>query len=170
MQTLSSTRTPTSSHLPHPFLRGGREALQQAGYKLTTPRLTVLNILEQQGGHLTAAELIALVEQETDSIGRATIFRTLDLFVQLGIVGKTTQGGSIASYILMAGGHHHHLICTHCQQVIEFPDCELSPLLKLLETRLGFHVESHLLEVYGICQHCQQLAVSASVPDSEPED
>jgi len=154
--------------LPSPSNRGGgRQALRQAGYKLTAPRLAVLDALEQHGGHLTAAELTTLLEQEADSaasigsIGRATVFRTLDLLVQIGIVSKTMQAGSVATYVLMTGGHHHHLICTHCQRVIEFPDCGLSPLLTLLESQFGFQADSHLLEVYGVCQTCQAIDSAA---------
>ena len=130
------------------------QALRDAGYKLTAPRLIVLEILECGGGHLTSSEVIELVERRDPSIGRATVFRTLDLLAQLGIVGKTTQAGTGTSYVLMIGGHHHHLICVRCQCVIEFPDCELSPLLAALESRYGFHPESHLLEIYGLCAAC----------------
>ena len=156
---VQATNTPAAIDL----IGGVRQALRRAGYKLTSPRLAVLDALEQHGGHLTAAELTTLIEQDSGSpdsigsIGRATVFRTLDLLVQIGIVSKTTQGGSVPTYVLMTGGHHHHLICTHCQRVIEFPDCGLSPLLALLEAQFGFHAESHLLEVYGVCQNCLSL-------------
>jgi len=140
--------------------------LRAGGYKLTIPRLTVLDILEEMGGHLTSTELIDLVEQRNPTIGRATVFRTLDLLAQLGIVGKSAQSSSTISYVLMSGGHHHHLVCTHCQRVIEFPECELTDLLNLLRSRYGFHPESHLLEVYGLCAECKAWADNLDLNDS----
>jgi Fur family transcriptional regulator, ferric uptake regulator len=135
----------------------GVRALRAAGYKLTTPRLTILDILENSGGHLTAAELLELVEQRDPSIGRASVFRTLELMIKLGIVWTSVQGGSTVHYMMMPGGHHHHIICTNCNMRIEFEDCRLSPLIEALQQQYGVRVEGHLLELYGICQNCQTL-------------
>jgi Fe2+ or Zn2+ uptake regulation protein len=82
----------------------GVRALRASGYKLTTPRLTILNILEKSAGHLTAAELLTRVEEHDSSIGRASVFRTLDLMIKLGIIWTSVQGGSTVHYMLMPGG------------------------------------------------------------------
>ena len=132
------------------------QALRTAGYKLTGPRLTILNLLEEKGGHITSSELLTLVEERDPSIGRASVFRTLDLMIQLGIVWTTVQGGSTIHYMLMPGGHHHHIICTNCHRLIEFEDCRLESLIDSLEHHYGVHVEGHLLELYGLCQDCKQ--------------
>lgn len=132
------------------------QVLRTAGYKLTGPRLTILDLLEEKGGHITSAELLDLVEERDPSIGRASVFRTLELMIRLGIVWTTVQGGSTIHYMLMPGGHHHHIICTNCQRLIEFEDCRLENLIASLEHEHGVHVEGHLLELYGLCQECQQ--------------
>ena len=129
--------------------------LKSSGYKLTSPRLTILNLLEQSGGHTTSAELLTLVEKTDPSIGRASVFRTLDLLIKLGIVWTSGQGGSTIHYMVMPGGHHHHIVCKHCNKLIEFSDCGLGKLLANLERDYGVQVEGHLLEVYGICRECQ---------------
>jgi Fur family ferric uptake transcriptional regulator len=133
----------------------GVQALRNAGYKLTRPRLTVLDILEQCGGHVTSAELLSRVEQRDASIGRASVFRTLELMIKLGIVWTSVQGGSTVHYMLMPGGHHHHIVCTNCDKLIEFEDCRLDTLISSLEHAYGVQVEGHLLELYGVCQDCQ---------------
>jgi Fur family ferric uptake transcriptional regulator len=135
-----------------------KQALRDAGYKLTRPRLTILDIVEEAGGHLTSTALLELVEARDPSIGRASVFRTLDLLVQIGIIASTVQGGSTINYVLMPEGHHHHMVCTRCQRLIEFQDCRLGALLSTLETDYGFHPDGHLLEVYGICADCQRKA------------
>jgi Fur family ferric uptake transcriptional regulator len=141
-----------------PTLMRAHKALRDAGFKLTTPRLTILELLEASGGHLTSTDLLNLVEQNAPAIGRASVFRTLDLFARLGIVASTVHGGSTISYVLMTGGHHHHMVCTNCQKIIEFEDCRLGTLMQQLHERYGFAHGGHLLEVYGLCYDCELLS------------
>ena len=129
--------------------------LSRSGYKLTRPRLTILNLIEQSGGHTTSTELLTLVEQSDPSIGRASVFRTLDLLIKLGIIWTSGQGGSTIHYMVMPGGHHHHIVCKQCRKLIEFDDCRLGTLIADLEKTYGVRVEGHLLELYGLCQNCQ---------------
>ena len=141
----------TSSHI---------RRLKQAGHRLTQARLTILAILEAERGHITSAGILAKVKQVNPAIGRASIFRTLDLFTQLGIVRPTYIDTSLTpTYVLMHGGHHHHVICTHCSRFIEFEDCGLETLAQNLERRLNIKISGHLLEFYGVCQPCLSSAV-----------
>lgn len=131
------------------------QRLHDAGYKLTNARLTVLAVLENSGGHLTSTELLEQVSEADPSIGRASVFRSLDLFTHLSIVHPTYIGSSVTpTYVLMPGGHHHHVVCTNCHRVIEFEDCGLSALETDLEKRLHVHLTGHLLEFYGLCDNC----------------
>ncbi|MCA9883382.1 MAG: transcriptional repressor [Anaerolineae bacterium] len=131
--------------------------LQHAGYKLTHARLTVLNVLKQSGGHVTSTDVIDAVAEADNSIGRASVFRTLDLFTRLGIVRPTIIDSSAApSYVFLEGGHHHHIICNGCNRVIEFDDCGLEKLSQQLEERYNVAITGHMLEFYGLCDHCQQ--------------
>lgn len=133
----------------------GANALRKAGYKLTVPRLTILEILEQSSGHLTSTELLELVEQRDPSIGRASVFRTLDLMIKLGIIWSSVQGGSTIHYMLMPGGHHHHIVCTNCHKLFEFSDCHLGALIRSLEQEYRVQIEGHLLELFGVCEDCR---------------
>lgn len=130
--------------------------LKKSGYKLTQARLTILGILEAERGHITSAGILAKVGQINPAIGRASIFRTLDLFTQLGIVRPTYIDTSLTpTYVMMSGGHHHHVICTHCKRFIEFDDCGLETLTQNLEQSLNIKISGHLLEFYGVCQSCR---------------
>ncbi len=133
-----------------------KQRLREAGHKLTRARLTVLEAIEALGGHVTSAEVLDEVARRDESIGRASVFRTLDLLTTLGIVRPTyIETSQTPTYVMMPEGHHHHIICTACNRVIEFDDCGLSQLEKTLEERLNVSIEGHLLEFYGICDTCQ---------------
>jgi Fur family ferric uptake transcriptional regulator len=134
-----------------------RQRLRDAGYKLTRARLTVLDVIEDSGGHITSANVLSEVERRDSSIGRASIFRTLDLLTRLNIVRPTYLGNNTTpSYVLMPDGHHHHVVCISCNRIIEFDDCGLSDLKQKLEARYGLHIIGHLLEFYGECETCLQ--------------
>ncbi len=134
--------------------------LREGGHKLTHARMTVLDVLEKSGGHLTSTELLEKVNIIDPTIGRASVFRALDLFTRLSLVRPTYIDSSVTpTYVLLPDGHHHHVICTNCGQVIEFTDCSLTTLAGELETRLGIKINGHLLEFYGLCKNCAAFAV-----------
>ena len=129
--------------------------LREAGHKLTNARLTVLNVLENNGGHLTSAEVLDQVDKIDPSIGRASVFRTLDLLTSLSIIRPTYMNSSqTPTYVLMPDGHHHHIVCTNCNRIIEFENCGLSTIAAELEERLHVKLTGHLLEFYGLCDKC----------------
>jgi Fur family ferric uptake transcriptional regulator len=129
--------------------------LREAGHKLTNARLTVLNVLENNGGHLTSAEVLEQVDKIDSSIGRASVFRTLDLLTSLSIIRPTYMNSSqTPTYVLMPDGHHHHIVCTNCNRIIEFENCGLGTIAAELEERLHVKLTGHLLEFYGLCDKC----------------
>jgi Fur family ferric uptake transcriptional regulator len=132
------------------------QRLRDAGHKLTNARLTVLNVLEASGGHITSADVLARVDAIDPSIGRASVFRTLELLTSLSIIRPTYMHGSqTPSYVLLPEGHHHHIVCTNCNRVIEFDECCLQDMAAELEARLHVRLTGHLLEFYGVCEDCQ---------------
>jgi Fur family ferric uptake transcriptional regulator len=129
--------------------------LRDAGYKLTHARLTVLDTLETTGGHITSSALLEHIAAIDPSIGRASVFRALDLFTRLAFIRPTYIGTSMTpTYVLLPDGHHHHIICTVCSRVIEFEHCGLGPLTADLEAQLDVQLTGHLLEFYGVCGTC----------------
>lgn len=135
------------------------QRLRDAGHKLTNARLTILDVIEAGGGHLTSTEILNRVSEIDPTIGRASIFRTLDLFTQLSLIRPTYIESSMTpTYVMLPDGHHHHIICTNCHRVIEFEDCGLSRLSAELEQRLKVRLSGHLLEFYGLCANCTEPA------------
>lgn len=133
------------------------QRLRDAGHKLTHARLTVLQVLEDSGGHITSAEVLERVSRLDARIGRASVFRALDLFTSLSVIRPTYIGTSqTPTYVLMPDGHHHHILCTQCGRVIEFDECGLGDLAQELALRLGFRLTGHLVEFYGVCADCQR--------------
>jgi len=131
------------------------QRLRDAGHKLTDARLTVLSVLEDSGGHITSAEVLDRVNTLAPNIGRASVFRSLDLFTRMGMIRPTYVDSSVTpTYVLLPDGHHHHIICTNCSRVIEFEDCHLTVLEGELESRLHVKLTGHLLEFYGLCDRC----------------
>jgi len=131
--------------------------LHRKGYRLTAARRAILQALADSGGHVTADELVTLVRKTSSGVGRMTVYRTLELLSELGIIHPVYQGTGAAHYILMEHGRHHHLICSTCHKVIEFDDCVLTEIEQMASSRFHFQVESHLLELYGRCPDCQKV-------------
>ncbi len=134
-------------------------ALRARGYRLTAARQAILAALAAAGEHPTADALAAAVHQAAPGVGRMTVYRTLDLLCDLGLLRPVYQGTGAAHYVLLLDGHHHHLVCSRCRRVIEFDDCALGELAETVARRYGFVVEGHLLEFYGRCAACGECAI-----------
>jgi Fur family ferric uptake transcriptional regulator len=130
--------------------------LHEHGYRATGARRAILQELVGSYGHVSADELVALVNRRAPRVGRMTVYRTLELLQQLGFVRAIYLGGGAAHYVLLDDGHHHHLVCTRCDAVVEFDDCLVQELEARLGERYNFRVQGHLLEVVGLCEACRE--------------
>lgn len=135
-----------------------QERLQLAGYKYTTPRRAVGEVLAAQTAHLSANEIWEQVQALHPSVGRMSVYRTLELFTQLGIIRPTSQSAADARnglvYVVLEDGHHHHIVCQGCDRVIEFEDCGLEALIQRVQADYQCQIHSHLLEFFGLCADC----------------
>jgi len=132
------------------------QRLRDAGYKITHARQTVLEALERGGGHMTSAQVLDAVATLDPAIGRASVFRTLDMLSRLSLIRPTfVESSGTPVFVLLPNGHHHHVVCTGCGAVIEFDDCGLDALATQLEASTGIHIIGHLLEFYGLCANCR---------------
>jgi Fur family transcriptional regulator, ferric uptake regulator len=131
------------------------ERLRCAGYKITPSRMAVLEVIAQEGEHLNPNEVLDQAKAIHSGIGRATVYRTLELLTQLGIVRPIYVGESGPIYIRAEGGHHH-LVCSNCGRIVDFDRCASEEIAKELAAQHGFDITSHLLEFYGLCPDCQQ--------------
>jgi Fur family ferric uptake transcriptional regulator len=131
--------------------------LKCAGYKLTAPRQAVVQVLEQEGEHLSPSDVLALGQSIYPALSRATVYRTLDLLTELGLIRPILLGDTSQRYVGSEGGHHH-LVCSGCGAIFEFDRCGVDRLAVALAAQFQFQVRSHLLEFYGTCKDCQQSA------------
>jgi len=137
----------------------GREIaadLKRRGYKLTWQRKAIIAILSGSGEHLTPAGIFDRLKEEHPGIGLVTVYRTLELLQESGMLCEVHIGDSCRSYLKKkADEHHHHLVCSNCGKVVDFTGCELEKLQERLSTETGFKIEKHLLEFMGCCRNCR---------------
>ncbi|MGD9015058.1 MAG: transcriptional repressor [Candidatus Omnitrophota bacterium] len=136
------------------------------GYRLTIPRGAILDTLSKTTEHLSAEDVFQKVHKNYPGVGLTTVYRTLELLVQMGLVFKFDFGDGRARYELAEGPkgerHHHHLVCTKCDRVIDYTDFidEEKELLgqteKGLSEKFNFKITNHLIQFYGLCDSCSQ--------------
>ncbi len=130
-------------------------ALTQAGYKLTRPRRAVVEVMADSAGTLDPAEVFSRAQRLYPRLGLTTVYRTMELMADLGLVRRIHTEDGCHGYALRGAGHGHHLICRGCNQVVEFHDCDLSPIIGAVAQRTGFTIQDHWLELFGLCPRCQ---------------
>ncbi len=130
-------------------------ALERAGQRLTAPRRAVAALIAARDGHFTAAQLEDDARSLQLDIGRATIFRALDLFASLGLVERIDLPAGDHAYVACDPVHHHHAICTGCGRSFDVADQGLAEILGEIGRRSSFRVTEHRLEVFGLCAACQ---------------
>ena len=126
------------------------ETLEERGHRSTSPRRAVVNAIAAQNKHFTAEEL----RQRLPAVGRATIYRSLKLLVDSGVLCRVLLEEGNLHYQLSYRGHHHHLLCVECGASQDLLGCDIEDLLQTVSTAHDFRVSGHWLEVYGRCHDC----------------
>ncbi len=124
--------------------------------KSTSQRDTILNVFVEAGRHLSAEELYARVKKSHPGIGYATVYRTLKLLADAGLAQERRFEDGFTRYEHASqDAHHDHLICTRCGAIIEFENERIEALQQDVARKNRFKVQSHKLELYGLCAVCQ---------------
>lgn len=131
------------------------QALRQAGYRLTQPRLAVLQVLQQNNGCLSPAEICESGRVLYPSLGLVTVYRTLEALDELGLIRRVHGRGNCHGYARANSASGHYLVCRRCGQVTEFPCEGMEGIIEAVRQRSDFTVEEHLLELMGLCPVCQ---------------
>lgn len=131
------------------------QALRRAEYRLTQPRLAVLQVLEENDEGLSPEEVHQRAKGIYASLGLVTVYRTLDLLAELGLVRRVHSERGCHSYA-SAGIDRHYLVCQGCRRVIEFPCEGLDGLIESVRQQTGYTITDHLLELSGLCPDCQK--------------
>lgn len=137
--------------LPNPIL----DALDLGGYRLTGPRRALASLISGHDGHFTASELAAAARERRLGVSRATLFRALDLLTELGVVERLDLPTGEHAYVPCARAHHHHLICSRCGRTADVEDSGVAEAVAEIARRSGYRIDSHRLELFGLCRHCQ---------------
>lgn len=136
-----------------------KKNLKEKGYKLTPQRRAIVDIIiRNEGNHLTTEELYDLVKVECPEIGLATVYRTVQLLEELGVVSKLDLNDGCYRYELVQENEnhqHHHLVCSECGKVIEVQGDLLDVLEHEIETKYNFKIKNHSVKFYGICSECK---------------
>jgi Fur family ferric uptake transcriptional regulator len=128
------------------------EYMKDAGFRDTASRRAVVTAAVRLG-RFTAAEIVD--ELRDSGIGRATVFRTLDLLITLGMLDQLHTDHR-HPYTVCSPRHHHHLVCSSCSKVTEVTLPSVERTVRALAAKAGYQLEGHLLEITGLCAECQE--------------
>ncbi len=131
------------------------QSLEALGHRLTEPRRLLLDLLAGRRSHFTADEIWQEGRRQGLFTGRATVFRTLELLAQVGLLDRIHGEDGSRRYAVCEAGHHHHLVCKACGAVVPLGKCVVAPHLQALAREFNFQIEGHHLEFYGRCEQCR---------------
>lgn len=124
--------------------------LEDRGYRSTNSRRSIVHILEEKGSGFTAEE----IGRELPSVGRATVFRTLKLLLEIGVICRLNLPDGAPKYSLSRVEHHHHTVCVVCGNVGEFRAATIERLMRSLSNEIPGDVVGHRIELYITCDLC----------------
>ena len=126
------------------------EICKQKGVKLTDQRKIIAQVMSNSRDHPDVDELYKRVSKIDSKISIATVYRTVKLFEEAGILTKHDFRGEKARYEELPDSHHDHLIDVQSGEIVEFVDEEIEKLQKIVAEKLGYQLVDHKLELYGI--------------------
>ena len=125
--------------------------LEELDHRVTPSRVAVIAAVLSHSGHFTVDDVV----RQARGVGRATVFRTMRLLLEVDVVCRVLLEDGSLHYRLSARGHHHHLVCRSCGRVEDFSTCDVSSLVRDLTRSTEYEIEGHWLEFYGRCATCR---------------
>jgi Fur family transcriptional regulator, ferric uptake regulator len=130
-------------------------ALDDAGYRRTGARRSIADLIAARDGPFTAADLVEEARSKRVRIGRATIFRTLDVLADLHAVERLDLPTGEHAYVACEPVHHHHVICSRCGRSRDVDDAGWRAVVRHIERTTGYRIDDHRLELFGLCPACR---------------
>ena len=131
------------------------ERLRSSGKRLTPQRELILRAVDSLG-HATPDEVLAEVRKQSSAVNISTVYRTLEVLEELGLVKHAHLSDRAPTYHSVGGHEHFHLVCRNCHRVISVDAGVLDPLLERLRTDEGFTADVGHLTVFGRCDQCEE--------------
>ncbi|MDY6825981.1 MAG: Fur family transcriptional regulator [Bacillota bacterium] len=137
------------------FVDKAKQTLRNDGYKLTGPRLAILEFMLESERPYSMKEICCGLQKKFSGIGTATVYRNVNLFLKLGIFRTSPVNNNQFYYTInRPRDEHHHMICLQCGTRVEFNGCNFDLIAKEIEKNTHFEIYDHTLEVYGLCPGC----------------
>ena len=135
---------------------------------MTPQRQLILAAIVASRGHMSADQLYQQVAHEFPDVNISTVYRTLEVLEELGLLSHTHFHDGVARYHLAEEGHHQHLVCERCGADIELDLDALEPLGRALLDRYGFEADLAHTAIVGVCQACRTAGVERPTPGHRP--
>ncbi len=144
--------------------KGWHRIMHGRGFRVTAPREAVLSVLEKEKTHLSAKEIYAKVIVIEPSVGLTTIYRTLEMLAEMGVINRVEIGDKTTRYEIKSNSskHHHHIICTNCRKVIDYSEFSeeekklFTKMTKNIEKKYNVKITGHNVQFFGICLDCEK--------------
>jgi Fur family transcriptional regulator, ferric uptake regulator len=131
-----------------------REKLRGSGYRLTPQRELILRAVETLG-HATPDEVLAKVREQSSAVNVSTVYRTLEVLEELGLIRHAHLSDRAPTYHSVTGHEHFHLVCRNCHRIVSVDPEVLEPLNDRLQELHGFVVDVGHLTIFGRCGSCE---------------
>jgi Fur family peroxide stress response transcriptional regulator len=132
------------------------------GYRATPQRLAIYDALHESGSHPTAQDIHQTVLERDPSVSLATVYKTLQLFVELGLAGE--MGFRDQTHYDPEMEYHVHLVCTNCGKIEDLHVDELERFMSQIEEETEFEITGRRFDMYGLCSDCKREKRDISPP------
>ncbi len=131
-------------------------ALAGRGLRFTVQRRAITGALIGAARCLSATEVYDLARESCPRLGLMTVYRTLEVLAEAGLVRRVHGAQSCDTYAAIGARHGHTVVCTGCGRVCEFTQCDLDRVAAAAEGETGFRIQGHFLQFSGLCRECQE--------------
>ena len=157
----------------HHHVQNRDETLRRRGYRLTPQRFMILSVIQEAGEHLSIDQITERVQKRNPYVSLSTIYRTLELLRELGMIRENRLPGEQSHYELAEGKAHHHLVCRRCRTILHLDEELLGNLNEQLQEQYHFHQLTLDLVAAGYCDACwramQELQSAAQPPEAQSQ-
>jgi Fur family ferric uptake transcriptional regulator len=137
--------------LPVTWPQRAKTRLNEAGFRAGAARQKVIELLGGESCAITALE----IDRRLPSVGRASVYRTLEQLEKLELVHRVDVGGEVVAFERNdPGGHHHHMVCVRCGRLVPFADPSLERAIEGVGERAEFEITAHDVLLRGVCPRC----------------